>query len=232
MLALVTATSLIYVKRTQAFTLIELDNLPAVQLVANQSIIINITNTSTEGVDYVVDVYGGDGGLLLTRNMTLDGGNTWALTYKNQGTAPLTIRAVIGAGTANATITDGGVVDPTNGELVVIARGGQSQATTSLLLPAVQLVSNQTAMVNICNVATESVSGTLDIYTGEGTLLLSKPLTIAPGQTFSLPYKHPAGGPGNIRAEISFPNTGTVTADMATFDVNTGQMVALLPAVQ
>jgi hypothetical protein len=117
---------------------------------------------------------------------------------------------------------------------VVIADGVELPAMVETeLLPAVQLVANQSACVFVANVSTESFSGAIDIYGGTGALLLSKPVTVPAGQTTCLTYTHPKGAsPNNIRAVVSLPNGGDVVSDIATVDVTSGHLIAVLPAVQ
>jgi len=235
--ALVAVLTFSYVKQAGAFTLIELKYLPAIQLVEGQEAVINVTNVTTESVVYNLNIYAGDGALLaLKQDVTIAPGQTIILPYVHPAgtTFPLAIRAVIAVNTANAVVSDIGILDPATGELVVIARATDlPTAVETELLPAIQLVANQSAAVNLSNVGTESVEGVLDIYAGDGSVLVSKTVSLAAGQTIILPYKHPAGTfPLAIRAVLTMPNLGFVVSDIATFDVKSGKTIALLPFIE
>jgi hypothetical protein len=118
-----------YVVRSRAFTLIELQYLPAVQLVADQSAAVKVSNVSTESVEFVVDIYGGNGTLLVSKTETLAAGHTYTLPYKQPaGTASNNIRAVVSLNTAHVAVSDIMTFDKTSGEVIAILSG--------LLLPA------------------------------------------------------------------------------------------------
>jgi len=171
---------------------------------------------------------------LVTKTGSLAAGTTLPFLYKlPAGAASNWIRAVVALGTANAVVTDIGVLG-TNSELVVIAYGVKFTAPTFIwFLPAVQLVANQEACVFVANVSTESVSGTIDLYGGNGTLLVTQPITVAAGQTYCLMYTHPKTAfPNNIRAVVSFPTGADAVPDIATFDVRSGNLITLLPFIE
>ena len=113
-----------YVIRSRAFTLIEFQYVPAVQLVANQLVNVNVSNVSTESVEIIVDIYAGNGTLLVTKTETLAAGHTFILPYRQPaGTTSNTIREVIGLGTANAAVSDVVTFDKTSGEVIAVAPG-------------------------------------------------------------------------------------------------------------
>jgi hypothetical protein len=110
-----------YVVRSRAFTLIELQYLPAVQLVADQSAAVKVSNVSTESVEFVVDIYGGNGTLLVSKTETLAAGHTYTLPYKQPaGTASNNIRAVVSLNTAHVVVSDIMTFDKTSGEAIAI----------------------------------------------------------------------------------------------------------------
>lgn len=221
-----------YVVRSRAFTLIELQYLVPEELLVNQTAVVNVSNTSSESVEAVVDIYSGNGLLLKQRTLSVAAQTTLPVTYKlPAGAASNWIRAVVGLGTANVAVTDIGVINPTTGELVVIARGVQLAAPAfTELLPAVQLVAKQPACVFVANVSTDSVSGSIAIYAGNGTLLETLPITVAAGKTNCLMYT--PRSPITIRAVVSLPNGGSVVSDLATFDVTSGNLIAILPFIE
>jgi hypothetical protein len=116
----VTTATIGHVVRSRAFTLIEIQYLPAVQLVANQSAIVNVSNTSTESVEFIVDIYSASGTLLASKTVTLPAGQTFALLYLNRLSGNRTIRAVVSLGTASAAVSDLVTFDKTSGEIIAI----------------------------------------------------------------------------------------------------------------
>ena len=129
--ALLAVLSLTYVERTRAFTLIEIQYLPAVQVVAGQSAAVKVSNVSTASVDVVIAIFGGDGGtLLVSKTVSLAAGHTMSFPYSNTLTGNREIRAVVSLGTASAAVSDIETFDKTSGEVMV--------ALPFLLLPAVE----------------------------------------------------------------------------------------------
>jgi len=231
---LVAVLTFTYVKRATAFTLIELQFTGPIELLAGTVFVVNLTNHTSQTVDAVVDIYGRNGTLVEPQaTLTLAANESRGFTYKQPAGTPANwVYARIGLGTANAVVTDVGIFG-TNGELVVIADGVIPPAvTTALLLPAVQLVADQKACVFVSNVSTDTVNGAIDVYAGDGSVLIAQPISIPAGQTYCLTYTHPTGAfPIAIRAVVSLPNGGNVVGDMATFDVKSGQLITLLPAI-
>jgi len=122
--AVAAIVSICYVVRSRAFTLIEFQYLPAVQLVASQLVNVNVSNVTAESVEIIVDIYSGNGTLLVRKTETLAAGHTFILPYlQPSGTKSNTIRAVIGLGTANAAFSDVVTFDKTSGEVIAIAPG-------------------------------------------------------------------------------------------------------------
>jgi hypothetical protein len=73
--AVAALASIGYVVRSRAFTLIELQYLPAVQLVADQSAAVKVSNVSTESVEFVLDIYAANRTLLVSKNGDARGGS-------------------------------------------------------------------------------------------------------------------------------------------------------------
>jgi hypothetical protein len=104
-------------------------------------------------------------------------------------------------------------------------------------LPAVQLVAGQTAAINVSNLSAKSVSANVQVFGGDGGILVTQDLTLQPGQTIPVIFTNTpaaAGVPAGamVRGVVMLPNGGHVVSDIATFDVTTGEIIALLPAVQ
>ena len=121
--ALVATLSLSYVQRSRAFTLIELQLLPAVQLIDNQAAAVEVSNISSESVDVVVSLFMGDGSMLLSKSATIVPGRTLTVPYKQAATgAGGLIRGVVASSTANAVVSDIMTFDKTSGEIIAVLK--------------------------------------------------------------------------------------------------------------
>ena len=125
--AVVATATIGLVVRSRAFTLIEIQYLPAVQLVASQTAAVSVSNTSTESLEFIVDIYGKNGTLLVSKTGTLAAGQTFSLPYLNTLSGNRVIRAVASLGTANVAVSDLLTFDKTSGEVIAIAPGVKLQ---------------------------------------------------------------------------------------------------------
>jgi len=122
--AVAAIVSLCYVVRSRAFTLIEVQYLPAVQLVALQSAAVEVSNISIDAEDVTVEIFAGVGPLLVTETRTLNAGQTLTVPYKYMGqTATKTIRVVISTSAAHATVCSLLTFDKTSGEVITAMPG-------------------------------------------------------------------------------------------------------------
>jgi hypothetical protein len=111
LVAVAAGASIGYVVRSRAFTLIELQYLGPLELLANQTVVVNASNTSTESVEATVDIYDADGSVKNSKTMSLAAGTTPSVKYTAPaGTSTNWIRARVSLGTANAVATDIGVL--------------------------------------------------------------------------------------------------------------------------
>jgi len=115
--------SLLYVSHSKAFTLIESQYLPAVQLVANQGGVINVWNVSNSPLDVTLNLFADGSARTLT--ITLGAGKLHTFTFTNTSKTTSRFRGVLEFSAANSAISDIGTLG-SNGEMVT-------------LVPAVQL---------------------------------------------------------------------------------------------
>jgi hypothetical protein len=113
-----------YITRLRAFTLVEAQYLPAVQLVASQSAIVAVSNISPNDLDVTITTYGILGHILSTRSDTLAPGATSTLVVIAKG--PMVFRTTVALGTQGAAVSDVELLDKTTGQV------------NAVLLPAVQ----------------------------------------------------------------------------------------------
>lgn len=121
--------SVFYVTRSRAFTLIELQFIPAVQLQASQSAEIAVSNVSANELEATITTFGLAGRVLSTKSLTLAPGATSTMMVTAGANSPLTFRTTVALGTAGSAVSDVMTFDKTTGEIIVVCRG--------LLLPAV-----------------------------------------------------------------------------------------------
>ena len=120
--AVAAIVSLCYVVRLRAFTLIEQQALPAVQLVASQAAVVKVSNTSTQPVLITVEIVAGNGAILVSKSESLPAGQTFNLPYVEDGGHP-TIRGVVTLDTAHVVVSSIMTFNMTNGEVMVAMPG-------------------------------------------------------------------------------------------------------------
>ncbi|MGO9265089.1 MAG: hypothetical protein ACLQBA_09430 [Candidatus Binataceae bacterium] len=111
-----------FVAQSKAFTLIETQLLPAVQLVASQTLLVKVSNVSLDPVEVTVTLYGHSGNVLQTsNNLSLAAGATFSVSYVHPSTtAASDVRGVVTLDTANATVSSIMTLDKTSGEVIAI----------------------------------------------------------------------------------------------------------------
>jgi hypothetical protein len=116
-------------QQSQAFTLIELQYLPAVQLVAAQLSDVKVTNISTNSINVVITAFRDNGNMLVQKTETIAPGTTYTLPIKASSAYALSFHTTIALDTTHAAVADVMTFDKTTGEVIS-------------LLPAVQFDTN------------------------------------------------------------------------------------------
>jgi hypothetical protein len=113
----------------------------------------------------------------------------------------------------------------------------QSRAFTLIELletqyvPAVQLVAFQSAAVNVTNISGNTIGVMITTTNGNGVVLKQKSQAVAPGATFTV--TETAGGlPFRFSTTIALDTAQAAVSDVETFDVNTGQVMTVIPMVE
>jgi hypothetical protein len=127
--ALAAVLSIGLAERSSAFTLIELQFLPAVQLVEAQSSDVKVTNVTANSINVTITAYRDNATMLVQKTEMIAPGATFTLVVKAPSTAPLSFHASIASDTANAAVADVMTFDKTTGQAL-------------LLLPAVRFDTN------------------------------------------------------------------------------------------
>jgi len=111
----------LYVTRLKAFTLIEVQYLPAVQLIASQEVAVNVSNFSAEPVTVNIQIFSGGGGLLgEVQSEVIEPGKTYSLSYVQSG-GTVAARAVVAAGTASSVVSSLVAFDKATRQVIAIA---------------------------------------------------------------------------------------------------------------
>jgi hypothetical protein len=115
--------------------------------------------------------------------------------------------------------------------------GGEHSARAFTLierswLPAVQLIAGQSADIKVTNVSLNSIIVELRTFRDNGTQIALRQVSIAPDTTFTLEVTAPASEPLSFHASLGFNTANAAVADVMTLDNQTGQVIAMLPAVQ
>jgi hypothetical protein len=125
MFAIGAFASLLYVSHSKAFTLIEFQYLPAVQLNASQGAAIKISNVSTAALLVDISIFTDGGRTFASSSVTIPAGETHTVNFKNPAKGPAGFRAALAFGAASSAVADMMLFD-TNGNVTA-------------LVPAVQL---------------------------------------------------------------------------------------------
>ena len=99
-------------------------------------------------------------------------------------------------------------------------------------LPAVQLIAEQRADIKVTNVSGDPVTVVLTVYNDEGIALARINHSIAAGTTFTHVVRAPSTGPLGFHATVASDIAHATVSDAMAFDKSTGQVIAILPAVQ
>lgn len=109
-----------YQQVANAFTLIEINFLPAVQLIADQRADIKITNVSANAVTVNLTVYNDEGTVIARVEHSIAAGTTFTHAVRAPSTGPLSFHASVAADTANATVSDVMAFDKSTGQVIAI----------------------------------------------------------------------------------------------------------------
>ena len=215
-----------FVQQAKAFTQIESQFLPAVQLVGSQLAQVSVVNFSAASVEITVDIFNGAGNNVVTKTVTVGAGKTFGIRFQN-GKNTTSYSAIVGASAASSVISD----------FQVLAANGQTVAISPafLELPAVQhtgsarLLPGQAASVAITNVSTIPTTFTVQVFDNVGNIVLTQQGTINADQTLSFPFSNTAKSAVGYHAVISTSAANTLTPNLLTFDVATGRLISIVP---
>ena len=224
--ALGTMLSLPLVERARAFTQVESQFLPAVQLVASQLAQVSVVNFSAASVAVTIDIFNGAGNVVVTKTVSVGAGRTYGVRFQN-GKTTASYSAIVSAGAASSVVSD----------FQVLGANGAGVATSFpiLELPAVQhigsarLAPGQSAAVAITNVSTVPASFTVEVFNNVGTIVVTQQGTIDAAQTLTFPFSNTEKTTVGYRAVVSTSATNTLTPDLLTFDAATGHLINILP---
>ncbi|MGC2415782.1 MAG: hypothetical protein WA459_24175 [Stellaceae bacterium] len=111
----------------------------------------------------------------------------------------------------------------------------QSKAFTLIelvLLPAVQLVASQSALITVTNVTQNSVEAIITVFFADGSVKVQKTEAIARDSTFTLPVHAGATGPLMFHATVELGTANATVSDVMTLDKTNGQIIAILPFIK
>jgi acyl CoA:acetate/3-ketoacid CoA transferase len=104
----------------KAFTLIEINFLPAVQLIADERADIKVTNVSVNSVTVRLTVYNDEGTVIAQLQHSIAAGTTFTHAVRAPSTGPLSFHAIVESDTAHATVSDAMAFDKSTGQVIAI----------------------------------------------------------------------------------------------------------------
>ncbi|HEV2302491.1 MAG TPA: hypothetical protein VGR91_13065 [Stellaceae bacterium] len=230
--------SLGYVQPARAFTLIELLVIPPLELVTLQEAAVTITNTSGNAVQLVATAYN-DRGFAFKQEgseanpITVAPNTTFRFSVRAPATGNLSVHTVVELSAANAAVADVMGFDSNTGQVISLMPG-RTTFPQAQLLPAVQLVASQSALVKVTNTSPNDASATINLYNAKGTLFkqLTTPL-LAPNVTFTHRVMAPATGNLTFFATINWGDGSPPgVSDVMALGRSSGQVIAILPFVE
>jgi hypothetical protein len=209
--------------RAEAFTLIETQFLPAVQLGAAQTVLVAASNLSAAPVSVTIEILNSVGTIVITRTSSIPANKTLVVKFTN-GTTTGSYSAVVGANAASAINSDFQVLS-SNGQVAAVA-------LPYIELPAVQatgsvrLIPGQSALAAITNFATTSTQFTLTVTDNFANTVMTETQTLAAGQTMTFKFSNKGTASNGYRAVVASA-ANAVIGGIVTLDSKTG-LVSLL----
>jgi hypothetical protein len=226
LLVLAAGFSFAFAETANAFTQVETQFLPPVQLVTSQSAQVSVVNFSNVPVTVMINIFNSAGVVAITKTVTVAASKTFGIRFQN-GKTTTSYSATVSASVASSVVSD----------FQVLAANGQTIVTSLpiLELPAVQhlgsvrLLPGQGAAVAITNVSSVASSFTVQVFDSAGTIVLTHEGTISAAQTLSFPFSNTEKASVGYRAVVSTSAANTLTPNLMTFDVATGHLIAVIP---
>jgi hypothetical protein len=225
LVALGAVLSLMAPQPASAFTLIETQFLPAVQLGASQQVQVSASNFSNASVSITINILNSTGTIVATKTATLSSNGNSTLRFTN-GNSAAVLSAMVEASAASSIASDFQVLS-SNGEAV-------AAILPYVQVPAVQytggirLIAGQSGGVAVTNISTGSQEITVTVYNNNGNMVLNQTSQVSAGHTWFNPFSNTGTGNNGYRAVVSTANSNTAVASLMTFDKTTGLLVAVL----
>ena len=220
------ALSLIYVRQSSAFTLVESQFLPAVQLEALESVQVSASNFSSQSVEVVIDIQNAAGKVVSTKTVTIAANNTYALRYNN-GNSTGNFSAVVNAGAASSIASSFEVLGTTGEVIAITLPYVESTVPAVQNTAALRLIPGQSAAASVTNISGSPAQFSLTIYNNTGKVVLTEGGTISAAQTLTFPFSNAGTGNNGYRAVVSSA-ANSVISDVMAFDKTTGQINSIL----
>lgn len=220
------ALTFMYVQRTEAFTLVESQFLPAVQLQALESVQVSASNFSSQSVEVVIDILNASGKVVSTKTVTIAANNTFVLRHQN-GNSTGNFSAVVNCGAASSIASSFEVLGST-GEMVAITLPYiESTVPAVQNTAALRLIPGQSASASVTNISSSPAQFSLTIYNNTGKVVLSEGGSISAAQTLTFPFSNTGTGNNGYRAVVSSA-ANSVISDLMAFDITSGQINSIL----
>jgi hypothetical protein len=214
----------IRLQRAEAFTLIETQFLPAVQLGAAQIVQVAASNVSAASVSVTIDILNSVGTIVMTKTSSVSPNKTLVVKFTN-GTTTGSYSAVVGVSAASAINSDFQVLSST-GQVATVALP-YIELPASQNTGSVRLIPRQSAVAAITNFATTSVQFTLTVIDNYANTVLTESRTLAAGQTMTFKFSNMGNTSNGYRAVVSSA-ANAVIGGIMTLDSKTGLVVLLV----
>ena len=225
LIALGAILSIGFVQDARAFTLVETQLLPAVQLGVLQALLASVSNFSTGSVSVTINVLNASGTIVMTKTSTVAGGKSLVIKFTNGGNTG-SYSAVVEASVAGAVTSDLEVLN-SNGQVAAVSLPFINTSPATQNMPGVRLIPGQSGAVTVTNITTASVQFTATVSDNSGNTVLTQSGTLVAGQTMTFPFSNAGTANNGYRAVVSAP-ASAVVSDLMTFDKTSGNIIVIV----
>jgi hypothetical protein len=224
--ALAAMLNLAYVERARAFTQVESQFIPAVQLTASQTAQVSVCNFSAASVSLTINIFDSNGNISVTKTVTLSSKRTTALRFTN-GKTTATYSATLSVSAANSVASDFQVL-ASNGQVLAINPAFLELSADQSTGPA-RLVPGQSGAATITNISTVPAAFTLQVFDDLGTLVVTQTGTINIDQTLTFSFSNTGKANHAYFAVASTSAANTLASNLISFNPANGQMIVAYP---
>ena len=218
-----------FAPQAKAFTPLEIQYLPAVQLVGGQSAQVSVSNFSDAHVSVTITILNAVGDIVVTKTITAAASRTYAVAYANENITA-SYSAVVEVSAANSVASDFEVLS-SNGEVATLSMPYINSTPATQNTPAVRLTPGQSGVASVTNITLSPVSIQYWVINSSGLVVILDSVTLNPGQTMTWSFTNTGTADNGYRAVLTTQAETTVTCSLVTLGAD-GRVVAEVQPIE